>query len=247
MKNGGADKDLQVRQDPLIIVVILIYTKSPFFFLKLIRTRIHHQSTISTYHNNIYIHVFFLSSFLRNKLKLSMDLIQQSEHLCYVHCNFCNTVLAAGIPWKRAVETVTVKCGHCSNLSYLSTRPSFLHHHTHFLLQDRCPSTFVGHQVSSETRKHQPPSSSFSSSSKIIKSMSTNPSQERAPVVKPPEKKRRLPSAYNQFMKQEIQRIKAAHPEIPHREAFSSAAKNWARYIPSSPSMTTMSTRTGHP
>ncbi|XP_047319616.1 protein CRABS CLAW-like [Impatiens glandulifera] len=167
-----------------------------------------------------------------------MDLIQQSEHLCYVHCNFCNTVLAVGIPWKRAVETVTVKCGHCSNLSYLSTRPPFLHHHTHYLLQDR---------FSSETRKHQPPSSSSSSSSQIIKSMPTNPSQERAPVVKPPEKKHRLPSAYNQFMKEEIQRIKAAHPEIPHREAFSSAAKNWARYIPSSPSVTTMSTRTGHP
>ncbi|PQQ04542.1 protein CRABS CLAW isoform X3 [Prunus yedoensis var. nudiflora] len=49
----------------------------------------------------------------------------------------------------------------------------------------------------------------------------------------PPEKKHRLPSAYNRFMKEEIQRIKAANPEIPHREAFSAAAKNWARYIPS--------------
>ncbi|KAJ6891554.1 YABBY protein [Populus alba x Populus x berolinensis] len=27
-------------------------------------------------------------------------------------------------------------------------------------------------------------------------------------------------------MKEEIQRIKAANPEIPHREAFSTAAKN---------------------
>ncbi|PQP91674.1 protein CRABS CLAW isoform X4 [Prunus yedoensis var. nudiflora] len=52
-------------------------------------------------------------------------------------------------------------------------------------------------------------------------------------VYTTPEKKHRLPSAYNRFMKEEIQRIKAANPEIPHREAFSAAAKNWARYIPS--------------
>ena len=28
------------------------------------------------------------------------------------------------------------------------------------------------------------------------------------------------------YFREEIQRIKAANPEIPHREAFSSAAKN---------------------
>ncbi|KAL6294876.1 hypothetical protein ACE6H2_003018 [Prunus campanulata] len=80
-----------------------------------------------------------------------------------------------GLPFKRLLDTVTVKCGHCSNLSFLSTRPA----------------------------------------------------------LQAPEKKHRLPSAYNRFMKEEIQRIKAANPEIPHREAFSAAAKNWARYIPS--------------
>ncbi|KAJ0981948.1 hypothetical protein J5N97_010203 [Dioscorea zingiberensis] len=47
-----------------------------------------------------------------------------------------------------------------------------------------------------------------------------------------PEKKHRLPSAYNRFMKEEIQRIKAAKPDIPHREAFSMAAKNWAKCDP---------------
>ncbi|KAH9772313.1 protein CRABS CLAW [Citrus sinensis] len=55
---------------------------------------------------------------------ISTDLqVPQSEHLCYVRCNFCNTVLAVGIPCKRLLDTVTVKCGHCSNLSFLSTRP----------------------------------------------------------------------------------------------------------------------------
>ncbi|CAI9779283.1 unnamed protein product [Fraxinus pennsylvanica] len=143
---------------------------------------------------------------------ITMDLVQSSEHLCYVRCNFCNTVLAVGIPFKRLLDTVTVKCGHCSNLSFLSTRPP---------LQGQC----FDHQTSrvqvfgSEVKKGQSSSSASSTSSE--------PLSPKAPfVVKPPEKKHRLPSAYNRFMKEEIQRIKAANPEIPHREAFSAAAKN---------------------
>ncbi|GAV85385.1 YABBY domain-containing protein [Cephalotus follicularis] len=156
--------------------------------------------------------------------KVSMDSVPSTEHLCYVRCNFCNTVLAVGIPCKRLLDTVTVKCGHCSNLSFLTTRPP---------LQGQC----LDHQISlslqgfsSDLKKgHQSTSSSSSTSSE--------PLSPKAPfVVKPPEKKHRLPSAYNRFMKEEIQRIKAANPEIPHREAFSTAAKNWARYIPNSPS-----------
>ncbi|XP_010549225.1 PREDICTED: protein CRABS CLAW-like [Tarenaya hassleriana] len=66
-----------------------------------------------------------------------------------------------------------------------------------------------------------------SSSSSSSSTSSYQPLSPREPfVVKPPEKKQRLPSAYNRFMREEIQRIKAANPEIPHREAFSTAAKN---------------------
>ncbi|KAJ9128950.1 hypothetical protein P3X46_034295, partial [Hevea brasiliensis] len=115
-----------------------------------------------------------------------------------------------GIPCKQLLDTVTVKCGHCSNLSFLSTRPPLKK-------QD----------FFSDLRKGQSSSSSSCTSGE--------PLSPKAPfVVKPPEKKHRLPSAYNRFMKEEIQRIKAANPEIPHREAFSTAAKNWARYIPNS-------------
>ncbi|KAL7091221.1 hypothetical protein ACP275_12G092200 [Erythranthe tilingii] len=152
-------------------------------------------------------------------------LAPSSEHLCYVRCNFCTTVLAVGIPCKRLMETVTVKCGHCSNLSFLTTKPP---------VQGQCfdHQTTLHHQsLCSEFKKGGLPSSSSSSTS-----TSTDPSlSPRAPfVVKPPEKKHRLPSAYNRFMKEEIKRIKTANPEIPHREAFSTAAKNWARYIPNS-------------
>ncbi|XWS23070.1 hypothetical protein CRYUN_Cryun29cG0090100 [Craigia yunnanensis] len=164
--------------------------------------------------------------------KVGMDSVPQSEHLCYVRCNFCNTVLAVGIPCKRLLETVTVKCGHCSNLSFLSTRPP---------LQGQCHDP----QTSLTLQEKQSFSGDFSKgtqSSSPSSSTSSEPSSPKAPfVVKPPEKKHRLPSAYNRFMKEEIQRIKAANPEIPHREAFSAAAKNWARYIPNSPAASSVS------
>ncbi|KAB2032404.1 hypothetical protein ES319_D05G370800v1 [Gossypium barbadense] len=53
--------------------------------------------------------------------------------------------------------------------------------------------------------------------------------QERV-VNRPPDKRHRAPSLYNQFIKEEIQRIKLNNPDISHREAFSTAAKNWARF-----------------
>ncbi|XP_010260715.1 PREDICTED: protein CRABS CLAW-like isoform X2 [Nelumbo nucifera] len=150
-----------------------------------------------------------------------MEYVPSSEHLCYVRCNFCNTVLAVGIPCKRLLDTVTVKCGHCSNLSFLSTRPP--------LPGQRMDHHQLGFQVFCNDYRRTQSSSSSSSTS----------SQQMSPkvpyVVKPPERKHRLPSAYNRFMKEEIQRIKAANPEIPHREAFSTAAKNWARYVPHPP------------
>ncbi|RXI01152.1 hypothetical protein DVH24_001386 [Malus domestica] len=53
----------------------------------------------------------------------------------------------------------------------------------------------------------------------------------RPPVInRPPEKRQRVPSAYNRFIKDEIQRIKSVNPDISHREAFSAAAKNWAHF-----------------
>ncbi|XP_020976885.1 axial regulator YABBY 1-like [Arachis ipaensis] len=53
----------------------------------------------------------------------------------------------------------------------------------------------------------------------------------RPPIInRPPEKRQRVPSAYNRFIKDEIQRIKSVNPDITHREAFSAAAKNWAHF-----------------
>ncbi|EAZ04409.1 hypothetical protein OsI_26553 [Oryza sativa Indica Group] len=43
-----------------------------------------------------------------------------------------------------------------------------------------------------------------------------------------PGRKQRTPSAYNCFVKEEIKRIKSMEPNITHKQAFSTAAKNWA-------------------
>ncbi|KAL0807256.1 PREDICTED: protein CRABS CLAW [Brassica oleracea var. oleracea] len=158
---------------------------------------------------------------LEEKPTMASRALPQAENLYYVRCSICNTILAVGIPMKRMLDTVTVKCGHCGNLSFLTTTPP-LQGHVSLTLQMQ---SFDG----SEYKKGSSSSSSSSTSS-------DQPPSPRPPfVVKPPEKKQRLPSAYNRFMRDEIQRIKSANPEIPHREAFSAAAKNWAKYIPNSP------------
>ncbi|CAB80776.1 putative YABBY3 axial regulator [Arabidopsis thaliana] len=95
------------------------------------------------------------------------DHFSSTDQLCYVHCSFCDTVLAVSVPPSSLFKTVTVRCGHCSNLLSVTVTP---------------------------------------------------------------EKRQRVPSAYNRFIKEEIQRIKAGNPDISHREAFSAAAKNWAHF-----------------
>ncbi|XP_047152605.1 axial regulator YABBY 4-like [Vigna umbellata] len=44
-------------------------------------------------------------------------------------------------------------------------------------------------------------------------------------VNKPQEMRQLTPSAYNCFIKEEINRLKAESPDMAHKEAFSTAAK----------------------
>ncbi|GAU41675.1 hypothetical protein TSUD_272590 [Trifolium subterraneum] len=46
---------------------------------------------------------------------MSMDMMG-TERVCYVHCNFCNTILAVNVPYSSMLTIVTVRCGHCANL-----------------------------------------------------------------------------------------------------------------------------------
>ncbi|KAM7512103.1 hypothetical protein LguiB_010978 [Lonicera macranthoides] len=147
-----------------------------------------------------------------------------SDQLCYVHCNFCDTVLAVSVPCTSLFKTVTVRCGHCTNLLSVNMRG---------LLLPGPNALFSPQNLLEEIR---------SSQSNMFINQLPNLSEPIMQVPgfvdlpKPPtankttEKRQRVPSAYNRFIKEEIQRIKAENPDINHREAFSAAAKNWAHF-----------------
>ncbi|XP_027341538.1 putative axial regulator YABBY 2 isoform X3 [Abrus precatorius] len=149
---------------------------------------------------------------------MSMDMMA-TERVCYVHCNFCNTTLAVSVPCSSLLTIVTVRCGHCANLlsvnmgASLQTFPSQdpQRQHQHLSIQESS-------------------SKELGSSSKCKSFEPVDHEQPRIPPIRPPEKRQRVPSAYNRFIKEEIQRIKASNPDISHREAFSTAAKNWAHF-----------------
>ncbi|KAK9211283.1 hypothetical protein WN943_000657 [Citrus x changshan-huyou] len=146
------------------------------------------------------------------------------EQLCYIPCNFCNIVLAVSVPCSSLLDIVTVRCGHCSNLWSVNMAAAFqslswqdVHHH-------QAPS-----YASPECRIDLGSSSKCNNKISAMRTPTNKATEERV-VNRPPEKRQRVPSAYNQFIKEEIQRIKANNPDISHREAFSTAAKNWAHF-----------------
>ncbi|KAL1826344.1 hypothetical protein ACET3Z_004756 [Daucus carota] len=161
---------------------------------------------------------------------------QSSEKLCYVHCNICDTVLAVSVPCSSLFKTVTVRCGHCTNLLPVNMRalllpspnqPHHLGHHSlfppsHHSLMEEIPNSSPNYLINQANMIND-----FSLSSRA----GGFDEIPRPPAInRPPEKRQRVPSAYNRFIKDEIQRIKAGNPDISHREAFSAAAKNWAHF-----------------
>uniref|UniRef100_A0A804IGJ7 Protein DROOPING LEAF n=1 Tax=Musa acuminata subsp. malaccensis TaxID=214687 RepID=A0A804IGJ7_MUSAM len=146
-----------------------------------------------------------------------MDLVSPAEHLCYIRCTYCNTLLAVGVPRRWLMDSVTVHCGHCNHLSFLNPRD---------VIQCLCPAVpQMGFQGPCTGLMMEPPSLRSSSSGEQFKKACLLTMFHSC-------FKHRAPSAYNHFMREEIQRIKAAKPDIPHREAFSMAAKNWAKCDP---------------
>nr|AAS10179.1 YABBY2-like transcription factor YAB2 [Antirrhinum majus] len=146
-----------------------------------------------------------------------MSLDMTSECVCYVHCNFCNTILAVSVPCSNMFTIVTVRCGHCANL--LSVNMGALLQSVHlqdFQKQQHAEAAAKDNGSSSKSNRYAP--------------LQAEHEQPKMPPIRPPEKRQRVPSAYNRFIKEEIQRIKAGNPEISHREAFSTAAKNWAHF-----------------
>ncbi|KAF4363744.1 hypothetical protein G4B88_013588 [Cannabis sativa] len=157
------------------------------------------------------------------------------EQLCYIPCNFCNIVLAVSVPCSSLFDIVTVRCGHCTNLWSVNMAAAFQslswqqdHHHLqaqNYNYNNSAPDYRIDSGSSSRCNIN----TRLAMRAPTTATTTTNITEERV-VNRPPEKRQRVPSAYNQFIKEEIQRIKANNPDIRHREAFSTAAKNWAHF-----------------
>ncbi|CAI0389313.1 unnamed protein product [Linum tenue] len=144
------------------------------------------------------------------------------EQLCYIPCNFCNIVLAVSVPCSNLLDIVTVRCGHCTNLWSVNMAAAFQYSLSSWHHQAAAGG---GGSSSSASGKSNPAPNKLSA-----RSLAPAKLAEERVINRPPEKRQRVPSAYNQFIKEEIQRIKANNPDISHREAFSTAAKNWAHF-----------------
>ncbi|NP_001141765.1 Protein YABBY 2 [Zea mays] len=147
------------------------------------------------------------------------------EHVCYVHCNFCNTILAVSVPSHSMLNIVTVRCGHCTSLLSVNLRgliqslPVQNHHYS----QQQENFTVQNMGFTENYPEYAP-------SYRMPTTLSAKGDLDHMLHVRAPEKRQRVPSAYNRFIKEEIRRIKACNPDISHREAFSTAAKNWAHF-----------------
>ncbi|KAG6517472.1 hypothetical protein ZIOFF_020864 [Zingiber officinale] len=174
------------------------------------------------------------------------------EQVCYVNCNFCNTVLVVNVPSDNSLNVATVRCGLCANLLSVNLQVQLEKLPLH-KLQNRemggAPNIYDGDCESS----------SRCSSLSALSPMDYVHHQMQ--LIQPATEKRRVPSAYNRFIKdqtlalgltlmlalafasghsyleaafttclEEIRRLKAKDPNISHKEAFSTAAKNWAHF-----------------
>ncbi|PWZ53399.1 Protein YABBY 6 [Zea mays] len=133
---------------------------------------------------------------------MSSAQIVPADHVCYVHCNFCNTVLAVSVPGNSMLSMVTVRCGHCTNLLSVNLR-ALMHSVPE---QDQLQENI---RVHGTLREHHQCGGGHH-----LELGSSSSSRFRLPMM----------------MSEEIRRIKANNPDISHREAFSTAAKNWAHY-----------------
>ncbi|PWA93867.1 YABBY protein [Artemisia annua] len=120
------------------------------------------------------------------------------------------------VPFTSLFKTVTVRCGHCTNLLPVNMRG---------LMPPTPADDWITNGNSNFSMNQNYPKDVSITSSRGFNDLPKPPEINRAP-----EKRQRVPSAYNRFIKEEIQRIKASNPDISHREAFSAAAKNWAHF-----------------
>nr|AAP54543.2 YABBY protein [Oryza sativa Japonica Group] len=165
----------------------------------------------------------------------------EQEQLCYVHCHYCDTVLVVSDLRSNHAHFLSI-CVHLA----LDSR-AFLVHPWRRVLQDEISTANSPTQLlleqhglgglmasAASCRNNNSPAAAAAppppTSQGKAAAKEPSPRTNTAVINRPPEKRQRVPSAYNRFIKDEIQRIKAGNPDISHREAFSAAAKNWAHF-----------------
>ncbi|XP_050374223.1 axial regulator YABBY 4 [Argentina anserina] len=160
------------------------------------------------------------------------------EQICYVQCGFCATILLVSVPCSSLSRLVTVRCGHCSCLLSVNLiKASFLPFHLLASLGQDVDQE-KDNLVEEVQKVKCPGLGDMRSQSMLVSNNSENEEDYTNAITlnhivnKPPEKRQRAPSAYNRFIKEEIQRLKAENPSMTHKEAFSTAAKNWAQFPP---------------
>ncbi|KAL4015928.1 hypothetical protein IC575_023537 [Cucumis melo] len=164
------------------------------------------------------------------------------EKICYVQCGICTTILLVSVPCSSLSMAVTVTCGHCSSLLSVNMMKAtlvplhFLSSLSHNVIKILIFSPLF---VQPKETYREMNSGKFFDSFKRSKLKFSEYEVEEdlipatTPFVnKPPEKRQRAPSAYNCFIKDEIRRLKTQNPEMTHKEAFRTAAKNWANFPP---------------
>ncbi|XP_009621066.1 axial regulator YABBY 4-like isoform X1 [Nicotiana tabacum] len=162
-------------------------------------------------------------------------LFELQDTICYVQCGYCTTILLVSVPCSSLCnKIVTVRCGHCTNLLSVNLmKASLVPLHLFASLNQ-------SEQQKLEVDKEDIDANKKSVDSEISFVASSDEEDQIENVVpvyqvvnKPPEKRQRAPSAYNCFIKEEIKRLKTIYPNMTHKQAFSTAAKNWAHFPPS--------------
>ncbi|XP_048232334.1 axial regulator YABBY 4 isoform X1 [Ricinus communis] len=157
------------------------------------------------------------------------------EQICYVQCGFCDTILLVSVPGSSLSMVVTVRCGHCTSLLSVNMMK------VSFVPFQQLLASLTHDQQKEEINLEGPDARKTldieRSLSMAACSDDNKLEEDKNPVNrvinKPPEKRQRAPSAYNRFInREEIRRLKAENPDMAHKEAFSTAAKNWANNPP---------------
>ncbi|XP_057493962.1 axial regulator YABBY 4-like isoform X3 [Actinidia eriantha] len=136
--------------------------------------------------------------------------------------------IQVSVPYSSLLMGVTVRCGHCTSLLSVNVmKVSFIPLHLLTSLNQDEPKQEVSPELEADAEK------GLDKRSPSLVISSDDEEDDEVPVNhivnRPPEKRQRAPSAYNNFIKEEIRRLKAKYPNTTHKEAFSAAAKNYKR------------------